>query len=177
LRDGKCLDAHPPFLIRLPLKAKNWLPTMPHSGKPNLLVVDDDEFILDLLVGVLSPDCEVHAFSNPLKAVQWFNELKPIDGLITDLEMPELFGDDLIEMSRSYSPDLKVIVMTGRPDSPSLSKFQTDGKILILAKPINLGEFEKAVKTHLLGSLESPGSPLSRTPGGLISIRSTQNGA
>lgn len=139
---------------------------MPQSGgKPNVVIVDDDDFILDLLDEVFSNDYETKTFSNPLLAVQWFQNTESIDCLITDLEMPGLFGDELIEMVQPLHPDLKVFVLTGRPDSPRLKRFHSEGKILIFAKPISLGEFEKAVKTYLLRNSKSRGCPNSE-PGG-----------
>ena len=84
--------------------------------KPLILVVDDSLSIRKFLTGFLSKrNYEVEAAKNGYHALEYLNQ-KDFDLLVTDLEMPNLSGYELIEQIRSDArwDDLPIVVLTGR---------------------------------------------------------------
>ncbi len=112
-----------------------------------VLIVDDEKsFLLSLQDGL-----EMHAdkFSivtanNGLEAVKLLEE-SFFDLLITDLEMPEMNGFELLAWVTQKVPQLPVVVMTafGTPEIESrLSAFEA---LQYLEKPLDLYTLEKAI--------------------------------
>lgn len=64
--------------------------------------------------------CDISAFENPLVLlIKFEEEFENIDLVITDYEMPELHGRDLIKKLREIKPDIKIIVISAWLDSVS----------------------------------------------------------
>jgi chemotaxis protein histidine kinase CheA/ActR/RegA family two-component response regulator len=84
--------------------------------KPLVLIVDDSLSIRKFLSGLLKKqDYEVELAKNGQTAIELLSQ-REFDAVITDLEMPQLSGYDLIEQIRGDSrwDSLPVIVLTGR---------------------------------------------------------------
>ncbi len=84
--------------------------------KPLILVVDDSLSIRKFLSGLLKKqDFEVELAKNGQTAIELLSQ-REFDVVITDLEMPQLSGYDLIEQIRGDArwDSLPVIVLTGR---------------------------------------------------------------
>jgi chemotaxis protein histidine kinase CheA/ActR/RegA family two-component response regulator len=84
--------------------------------KPLILVVDDSLSIRKFLAGFLTKkDFEVETAKNGYHALELLNQ-KDFDLLVTDLEMPNLSGYELIEQVRAEArwDNLPIIVLTGR---------------------------------------------------------------
>ena len=76
-----------------------------------VLVVDDDPTIRMLCVGMLSEHDCIEA-GNGYEALRQF-ESQPIDLVITDLVMPEMNGNELIQLLRAREPNLPILAITG----------------------------------------------------------------
>lgn len=75
-----------------------------HEGK-TIVLVDDDEATCDAMKDALElSGVIVHAFSDPLEAIEKIPELEP-DTIITDVEMPGMTGFELIEALREIYPE------------------------------------------------------------------------
>lgn len=84
--------------------------------KPQVLVVDDSLSVRKFLSGMLSKHgYEVEVAKSGSMAIELLNQ-KEFDAVITDLEMPQVSGYELIEQIRSdpHWEKLPVIVLTGR---------------------------------------------------------------
>ncbi len=71
-----------------------------------IMLVDDSQALLKLIQGIISAevkfDTEVFTFSNAVVAKEQFSKISP-DFVITDIEMPNFDGYQLIEYIRSIS--------------------------------------------------------------------------
>ena len=62
--------------------------------------------------------CDISAFENPIVLLMKFQEeYENVDLVITDFEMPELHGSELIKKLREIKPDVKIIVISAWLDS------------------------------------------------------------
>lgn len=114
--------------------------------KKKILVVDDESIIRESLVFVLSKEnYEVDEASNGLQALEKIKS-DNFDLLITDIEMPELKGIELLEKVRQYSPDTFVILITAYASiETAISAFRKGASDYIL-KPLEFEDLLHRVK-------------------------------
>ena len=62
----------------------------------------------------------VHEASGGLEALDRFSGYEPVDLLLTDVMMPEMDGVSLAERLVARCPGLRVLLMSGQLDHPSL---------------------------------------------------------
>ena len=84
--------------------------------RQTVLVVDDEPRIADTLATVLrGSGLEVRTANNGLQGYSsYFRE--PTDWIVTDIEMPELNGIDMVQCIRAIDASVKTIYMTGAAD-------------------------------------------------------------
>ena len=109
----------------------------PSLGK--ILLVDDDLILLEIgNASLQKAGFGVDLARNGREAISRLNQ-SSYDLVVTDLEMPELDGFELIEQirSREDSKYLPVIVITGTEVSTSLERAYSVGATSFVSKPIN----------------------------------------
>ncbi len=122
-----------------------------------VLIVDDEKsFLLSLQDGFRQHDNKftVLTAENGREAVELLKKTA-VDLLITDLEMPEMDGFELLAWVSRKLPQLPVSVMTafGTPEIETrLAEFKT---LQYLEKPLDLETFEKAILTGLNSTTKS----------------------
>jgi len=79
----------------------------------NILIVDDEQFILDSLTGFLE-DFEFNVFraESGEEALQILEKIS-VQAVIVDLRLPEMSGDTLIRKINSLYPGTKFVIHTG----------------------------------------------------------------
>jgi len=114
------------------------------SGR--ILVVDDDADLRHLVVEVLiTSGYEVDDAENGARAWKALH-LKPYDLLVTDNEMPEMTGLQLVEKLRSAGFELPVIFASGRLPVDLVTKNDHLGLAATLPKPFTPNELTNAIK-------------------------------
>jgi CheY-like chemotaxis protein len=95
-------------------------------------------------------DCIVSDFESPLVLLDRFrNEYENIDMIITDYEMPDFRGNELIVRLRAIKPTIKIIVISAWLDNATSDKglikkeVQALNPNLILSKPFPDGWVEE----------------------------------
>lgn len=66
------------------------------SMKKSILLVDDKPEIAKIIMLYLSSLYDVRYEENPIKAIAWLNEGNMPDGIISDLNMPEMNGEEFL---------------------------------------------------------------------------------
>jgi PAS domain S-box-containing protein len=121
------------------------------TGSERILFVDDESMITEIsekLLGRLG--YRVRCCTDPSEAAALINsESCPIDLLITDMAMPGLTGDKLVEQVRDRHPGLPVILCTGHSDRIPKSKLADLGIATILNKPVELNTLAMTVRQVL----------------------------
>jgi two-component system response regulator YesN len=89
------------------------------SKKRLIYVVDDKPALVDLAkLGLEAAGYAVVGFNNPAEVVTAIQLGAPIpDILMTDFDMPEMTGLELIRQCRRLQPQLKTIVVSGTVES------------------------------------------------------------
>ena len=113
-----------------------------------ILLIEDDASVRTLLALTLQDAgyrvCEA---ANGRQGLERFRA-QPVDLVITDLEMPEMNGLDLIlELTRTFL-DVKAIAMSGR-SSEELQKAKLVGARQTFPKPLDLQALLYAVRYEL----------------------------
>lgn len=86
---------------------------MPNGSKPQILVVDDEACIRESLGMLLtSVGYDVAIAENGVSAVSQLGRSVP-DMIVTDLNMPEMSGVELISHVRSLHPSILIVAMSG----------------------------------------------------------------
>jgi len=83
-----------------------------------VLVVDDDALVVDVTAAMLDDlGCEVVTALCGDEALERLKQDQSIEILITDINMPDMDGYELVERARAIRSGLKVIMLSGRePD-------------------------------------------------------------
>jgi DNA-binding NtrC family response regulator len=113
---------------------------------PVILIVDDDSSFRRVLEYQLKDaGFNVVSAADGKKALEAFSQNR-IDAVLTDLDMPELSGQELLIRIKQQSPDTPVIVITAYGTIDSAVEAMKSGAYHFLTKPIN-----KDVLLHTLG--------------------------
>lgn len=115
----------------------------------NILVVDDEKNIREGLGKVLELDgYKVLLACDGKEAVQNLNR-GDIDLVITDLKMPNLSGEEVLQKATTMSPNLPVIILTGHGTIENAVRAMKNGAYDYLTKPVNMDRLSLLVQRAL----------------------------
>lgn len=114
----------------------------------NVLIVEDEEFIRNMLSQVLRGLGHViHKASDGDDALKILSET-PIDLVITDIIMPNREGLETIQDIRTTWPDIKIIAMSGGGRVGNMNYLDMAKKIgasAVLKKPFSMKQLQGAI--------------------------------
>lgn len=114
--------------------------------KENILLVDDDIDILELLQRHLQA-MEYHTFKAvSVKEALYILKDSFIDLLITDIQMPEVDGLQLLKFADEHYPEMPKLVVTGYPSVHGALEVIKSGATDYLTKPFTKQELKTAVQ-------------------------------
>ena len=103
----------------------------------NILILDDEQNYLLVLQSVLEDDgYEVTALSNPEMGLAYLDESE-VDVIITDMKMPGLTGQDVLEHVKKNYPYIPVLIMTAFGSIESAVEAMRVGAFDYITKPFN----------------------------------------
>lgn len=113
--------------------------------KENILIVDDDVNILELLQRHLQ-SMEYHTYKAvSVKEAILILKDSFIHLLITDIQMPEVDGLQLLKFANEHYPDMPKLVVTGYPSVSGTLEVIKSGATDYLTKPFTKEELKQAV--------------------------------
>ena len=118
------------------------------SGRPKLLIVDDEFNTRDTLVEFFSRKFDVSGAGNGADAIKLLQE-KEFDIVLTDLRMPEADGMSVLEAARSKARKPKCVVMTAYGSISDAVQAMKNGAFDFIAKPIKLAKLEAIIASAL----------------------------
>jgi putative two-component system response regulator len=121
------------------------------NEKPKITIVDDDPQIGHLLTKYLTKkNYVVTSFTSPKQALKHL-ENKPVDLMITDMNMPEMNGLEVIKAVKESNPKLPIILMSSEfPNTERMDEMIKLGVSDFISKPFELNCLESkiALKTQ-----------------------------
>lgn len=100
----------------------------PAASKPSLLiyVVDDEPMVGDVVQAILKMGgYRSTCFQEPLQALQSLTDASPKpDLLLTDFQMPQMTGRELIQRCKEIQPGLKTILYSGNVQEETVSLYR-----------------------------------------------------
>ncbi|MEP2278807.1 sigma-54 dependent transcriptional regulator [Maribacter sp.] len=117
--------------------------------KENILIVDDDINILELLQRHLQ-SMDYHTYKAvSVKEALFILKDTFIDLLITDIQMPEIDGLQLLKFANEHYPEIPKLVVTGYPSLEGTLEVIKSGAIDYLTKPFTKAELKEAIDKAL----------------------------
>lgn len=116
-----------------------------------IVVIDDDNEMRSLVQDHLqAQNYQVHGFHSPVLALEKIlnDDLIP-DLIITDLQMPDISGIDVMRRTKAHRPKTPVIVMTAFGSIESAVDAMKKGAFDYLTKPFKLSELNIVVTRAL----------------------------
>ncbi len=115
-----------------------------------IIVVDDDHLIRDLTVTALSYciNREVKSFDSSLEALTYIETGAPVDIIISDVDMPEMNGLELMSRVKKKDPEKIFIIMSGKAAYESKSRLA--GASAFLAKPFEINDLFSIVQCYVV---------------------------
>lgn len=114
----------------------------------NVLIVDDEIFIREGLTKILQnnyPNWNLLGSAASCQEAFAFFKKYTVDLLITDIQMSQKSGLDLIEELREEYPTLEVIIISGYDNFTYARRAMQNKIVHYLLKPLNLDEFRNAM--------------------------------
>ncbi len=121
------------------------------NQKRRILIVDDEESVLTVLkssLKKLGEDYEVQAVNNGLKALQLLESFA-FDVVVTDYQMDQMNGLELLEAIRSIQPETKVIMITAYGTDELEAEARRMQAYEYLTKPLEIDSFRQVVLAAL----------------------------
>ncbi len=121
--------------------------------KPTVLIVDDDKMTINTLSVALEDDYSTLMATDGVEALNILKE-KDVDIVLTDLDMPEMDGLELLKEMGRMENKIPLIVITGQGTIESAVQAMKSGAYDFVTKPVNLDRLglliEKALETKKL---------------------------
>lgn len=119
------------------------------SKKENILVVDDNNDMLDLIQRQLkSFNYRTYKASSVNEAIEVL-KTSDIDLLISDLNMPNINGIELLKYADEHYPTIPKLVISGIPSVYNVVNAMKSGALDYLTKPFTSDELHKAILDSL----------------------------
>jgi len=143
-----------------------------------LLVLDDDAGVVELLCESLTENgFEVAGFTSPVEALVRI-KTDPFDLVVTDVEMPQMRGTDLLAAILAHKPSQLVLLMTAFGSIELAVSTVRAGACDFIAKPFKIEDLVFAIERALhdrqirreivrlrpTSSLEGPGHVVAESP-------------
>ncbi len=119
--------------------------------KKNILIIDDSKPIRYLLETIVSKYYNVVTASDGFEAMYWLSQGNKPDIIISDLQMPNIDGWDLIRnlTSSGIYGDIPIIVLSGSYSEDMKGKCEEFGVAAFLVKPFNPTRLMDAIRQAL----------------------------
>jgi signal transduction histidine kinase/ActR/RegA family two-component response regulator len=131
-----------PTTVRKPDGAVDSAKEFDRADKVRVLVVDDEEFVRDVLTEALETEgCEVLSASSGDIALSLFDQHQgKIDAVFTDIGMPDMSGWELVTEIRSRSKTVPLAIISGWADAISVETRNSVNANWVIAKPFDINK-------------------------------------
>jgi len=116
------------------------------NAQPRILVVDDEDFVRDLLQEILEDEgCDVQLASSGSEALAMFQDFR-FDAVCTDVGMPGMSGWELAREIRHLNQQIPIAVITGWGEAVGSNEQKAAGVDWVIAKPFTADRVVELVR-------------------------------
>lgn len=110
-----------------------------------IAIIDDEPMLLDIMERILRrhPNVRTRSFNSPLEALKAIRDEK-IHIVFVDINMPEMFGDDLLRECMNMKQGIQVYVVTGTESVTIANRCLNAGARGVIFKPFDHKELTDA---------------------------------
>jgi len=123
------------------------------GNKPNILLVDDEQFLAKGISVILGKKLDCNEMTIAMDGEQAWQILqdKDIDIVISDWNMPKKNGAELLRDMKANpkTSSIPFLMLTGRSDLDSVKSAQDAGVVEYIVKPFNGDELVKMIEKLL----------------------------
>jgi CheY-like chemotaxis protein len=121
-------------------------------GSESILVVEDDDLVRRTVVRILTGlGYHVTAVASGAQALTEYERGTPVDVLLTDMMLPDMTGDQVIEQVRAGRPGVKVVRMSGYTPSVTIRQGRELADVPVLRKPFTPEQMGRSIRAVLDG--------------------------
>lgn len=116
-----------------------------------VLVVDDDPNqvrALARVISVHSPGLSIVTANGGNEAIDLLRSM-PVDVVLTDLQMPDVNGFELLAWLLSHQPHVQVFTMTAYPDGEAMERLRELGSVECYTKPLDVASVLEQLSSTL----------------------------
>ena len=126
--------------INMPEDTSASEPGIDAPGQESICVVEDNDIVREMTVSILQEQgYKVFSTGNGSECLELIMDLDaPIDLLLTDVVMPDMNGKALSEQVKQRYPDVKVLFMSGYPESVLTHHDVLDQSLNFIQKPFSV---------------------------------------
>ncbi len=112
-----------------------------------VLLIEDHDSLRHVMGAFLSKSYQVVSAKNGLEAMSWLSRGERPDVIVTDVQMPELTGKELLSSIRNSGMmrHIPVVVVSGSCEEQELAEIRRLGASEILPKPFNPMSLRSAI--------------------------------
>lgn len=127
------------------------------TGRERILLVDDEAPFTMVLAKMLERlGYRVESFVDPQKALETFgSDPERFDVVVSDVVMPSLTGDRLVERMKALRPGFPAVLMSGYNDRFDLSGRSGTQEGAVVRKPVDIGHLAHEIRKVLASSTGS----------------------
>lgn len=115
-----------------------------------LLVDDNEEVLAALRRSLRRAGARIETTSSPLEAARRLEEMPAIDLIISDVDMPQMNGHELMRVARDRCPEAVRVLLTGAATTSSAVRAINEGEVhRFLEKPFDPGALRQLVAEAL----------------------------
>ena len=116
------------------------------NAQPRLLIVDDEDFVRDLLQEILEGEgCDVRLAASGSEALAMFQDFQ-FDAVCTDVGMPGMSGWELAREIRHLNQQIPIAVITGWGEAVGSNEQKAAGVDWVIAKPFTADRVVELVR-------------------------------
>ena len=120
---------------------------MTEPPRPQILVVDDEEAILETMTFTFEDDYEVHTSTDARRALELLDEREDVAVVLTDQRMPNMSGVEFLKEVWKRHPATVRMILTGFADMDAIIEAINDGHVYAyITKPWEPDHLKQVMK-------------------------------
>ncbi len=127
-----------------------------------ILIVDDEKPVRDSMVLALSKAYKTFQAANGREALEIMNMNSDISVVVSDLQMPEVNGLELLDKIRTENKNVPVIFVTASAPVESKSYAAQIGAFEYMTKPLDLKQLETVIQSAIESQRTSHGKSINK---------------